>query len=1071
MADEFFDDDLGDDDLLLAADEAVVSRGSEPSSSTSVNRLHQQPASTFRSAAAIAPGPASRPAGAPPNLAPRTLQRQISIPRQQGTVQLRQGQPLRQATLFGDTVDDVEESQSYAVPAGAYRNDVNREAPTHHELNDEALRTWVYPMNLGAIRDYQYSIVKNSLFNNTLVALPTGLGKTFIAATVMLNFYRWTKKAQIVFVAPTKPLVSQQVDACFNLVGIPRSETTLLTGEISPGLRVEEWQSKRVFFMTPQTLQNDLSAGYADPKNIVLLVVDEAHRAVGEYAYAKVVKFIRRFSKSIRVLALTATPGSKIETVQEVIDNLGISHVEIRTEESLDIRQYVHRRDIEEEVLDPSDEIIRVRELFSLALKPLVDKMSQQNIYWGRDPMSLTTFGLLKTQKEWFAGPGRRANQGLQSMMRAVFGVLTSLAHSIKLLNFHGIKPFYENMSTFRSEVEAKAKGGSKYRTALVKDKSFVEMMDTIERWFGRPDFVGHPKLTVLTDRILNHFMDQSTQASSSKVIVFSEYRDSADEIVRILNFHRPMIRANIFVGQADSKRSEGMKQAQQIQTIEDFKAGKFNVLVATSIGEEGLDIGQVDLIICYDASASPIRMLQRMGRTGRKRAGRIILLLMRGKEEDNYAKSRDSYSAMQKLICEGSRFNFRFDLSTRIVPRGIIPAVDKRTIEIPVENTQVQGLPEPKKSRAPKKKKPPKKFHMPDGVITGFMKASDIGKPLPKKQKTPEPLETDFIADIPPLKKVALTKIQQSEFRRVYQLVHGQQDENVFVDIGKHPELQRTLRPTAKLRHGQYTERVVKLLSRIATEGQEEYPPLDPPGYKHLPMPELIGSSDELDAAEEILDISEDEGVDVEAHPARKRPRLSDFVSSDEGEPPTPDELGRLKRKKQQTTKQRQARNLDNDGDTCDSEEEIRGDDGDDGADLLDFIVSDSDLEMETPPTRKKKTKTVISRTRVKGDLDDLDLLGSDDMPSLSQLVNDKPAPKSNPVNRNGPTTTKDGAAGAQKPKGKNKVWLVDSDEENDPEEGVMAGGLAKSDEDVPGLTQTQRGRGRRMVADSESE
>src|SRR5690606_10486648 len=133
--------------------------------------------------------------------------------------------------------------------------------------------------------------------------------------------------------------------------------------------------------------------------------------------------------------------------------------------------------------------------------------------------------------------------------------------------------------------------------------------------------------------------------------------------------------------------------------------------------------------------------------------------------------------SAMQKLICEGSRFEFRHDISTRIVPRGVKPEVDKRHIDIPLENTQVQGLPEPKKTRGPKKK-PPKKFHMPDGVPTGFMKASAIGKPVKKKprQKTPDPLETDDVADVPPLESVALTPAQQSEFKTLYQLVPGKQ-------------------------------------------------------------------------------------------------------------------------------------------------------------------------------------------------------------------------------------------------------------------------------------------------------
>ena len=138
------------------------------------------------------------------------------------------------------------------------------EAPTHHKLDEEAMRTWVYPTNLGTIRDYQFNIVARGLFHNLLVALPTGLGKTFIAATIMLNWLRWTKDAQIVFVAPTKPLVSQQVEACFGIAGIPRSQTTMLTGGISPGLRAEEWATKRVFFMTPQTILNDVKTGICD---------------------------------------------------------------------------------------------------------------------------------------------------------------------------------------------------------------------------------------------------------------------------------------------------------------------------------------------------------------------------------------------------------------------------------------------------------------------------------------------------------------------------------------------------------------------------------------------------------------------------------------------------------------------------------------------------------------------------------------------------------------------------------------------------------------------------------------
>lgn len=746
--------------------------------------------------------------------------RQLPWTSSQGPSQRRTGQSggFRQQNLFGETIGSPEPAPTQLNRNRSYLADRPAEPPTHHQLDREALRTWVYPMNLGPIRDYQYTIVRNGLFNNTLVALPTGLGKTFIAATIMLNYYRWTvgKHAKIVFVAPTKPLAAQQVEACLGIAGIPRSDTTLLTGETSPAVRAEEWQQRRVFFMTPQTLHNDLSRGFADPKDIVLLVIDEAHRATGEYAYAKVVRFIRRFQNSFRVLALTATPGSTVETVQEVIDNLGISHIEIRTEDSIDIRQYVHQRSIEEVVLDPSDEILLVRELFSKALKPIVEKLTAQNMYWGRDPLAITTYGLLKAKEQWLKSAGRTANHALKGMVMSISTMLMSLAHSLKLLNFHGIKPFYNSLVEFRSGTGGEGFGNGKYKQQLLRDPSFQEMMDKMSGWFRTDGFVSHPKVTYLCDAVLNHFLDAG-EGSSTRIIVFCEYRDSAEEIVRVLNTHRPTVRATVFVGQADSKRSEGMKQAEQLQTIERFKSGALNVIVATSIGEEGLDIGQVDLIVCYDASASPIRMLQRMGRTGRKRAGRIVLLLMRGKEEEQYAKAKDNYAQMQKLICEGSRFNFRLDLSSRIVPRDIKPQADKRLVDIPPENTRDKSLPEPKKPTT-RKKLPPKKFHMPDGVETGFQTALNFGKPAKPKQAPPS-REEDDLFEIPPIDSVSLTKAELLELNRVYREV-PKGGANVIgfdhLDFRKFYRLQRTGCRVVRVKHSRATRRMGRLFRNI---------------------------------------------------------------------------------------------------------------------------------------------------------------------------------------------------------------------------------------------------------------
>ena len=734
---------------------------------------------------------------------------------------------LRQTTLFGTQASEVN-TQTQAVRKHNWPLANREELPTHHKLDREALKTWVYPTNLGTIRDYQYSIVARGLYHNMLVALPTGLGKTFIAATIMLNWFRWTTDAQIVFVAPTRPLVSQQVKACFDIAGIPRSATTMLTGGISPGLRAEEWQSKRVFFMTPQTIVNDLKTGICDPKKLVLLVVDEAHRATGGYAYVEVVKFLRRFNTSFRVLALTATPGSSIESVQEVIDGLGIARVEIRTEESLDIRQYVHSRKIETVLFDNSDEMVMVMDLFSKALQPVLDKLNGMNAYWARDPMTLTPYGCNQARQRWMASEaGRKAGFGIKGMVNTIFSLLASLAHGIELLKFHGIGPFYHKVLAFRNEIPANGKKGGKYAKQINESEPFNTMMSRVHMWINNADFMGHPKLEYLQNVVMNHFLDAgegrgASDPSSTKVMVFAHYRDSAEEIARVLKRNDPMVRPHVFVGQANSKGSEGMDQKKQLDIIKKFQSGIYNTLVATSIGEEGLDIGEVDLIVCYDASASPIRMLQRMGRTGRKRAGNIVVTLMKGKEENNFVKAKDNYEKMQSEIAIGTRFNFCDEESKRIVPKDIQPVVDKRVIEIPLENTQPE-LPEPSKRGRPPKR-PPKKFHMPDGVQTGFVKASRLGnddgasseehirharKSRTKRDASPVP--------IPLLDEVLLTTSEERTFERNYLDVQG--DCPQIVEVPRNnafPRLQRTLRPIKHVGHGRNTKRVVDMLVRM---------------------------------------------------------------------------------------------------------------------------------------------------------------------------------------------------------------------------------------------------------------
>jgi ATP-dependent DNA helicase MPH1 len=731
---------------------------------------------------------------------------------------------LRQTTLFGrQGVPELPPSQvnkRYNFVASQ-----KAEPPTHHKLDPEAMKTWVYPINLGTVRDYQFNIVARGLYNNLLVALPTGLGKTFIAATVMLNWFRWTTEAQIVFVAPTKPLVAQQIEACFNIAGIPRSSTTMLTGSVKTGLRAEEWKSRRVFFMTPQTLLNDLKAGFADPKKIVLLVVDEAHKATGSYAYVEVVSFLRRFNSSYRILALTATPGSDVEAVQKVIDGLDISRIEIRTETSMDISKYVHQRTVEKQTFRNSMEMELCKELYTNALQSCVNTLNRLNAFWSKNPCDLTPYGCNQASRKWSADTGRNATKGEQFQVFTIFSILGSLSQGMELLKYHGIGPFYTKMKEFQ---DGQAGSKSKYKKEICEHESFKKLMVRLRSWVTSDNFVGHPKLEYLQEVVLEHFVNagdgQNVDAappSQTRVMVFAHFRDSAEEIARVLKRHQPMIRPRVFVGQSSAKNSEGMTQKEQLQVIQDFKDGTYNTLIATSIGEEGLDIGEVDLIVCYDSKASPIRMLQRMGRTGRKRQGKIILLQMEGKEVNDAEKAKDSYEKMQELIAEGSKFTFHDDVSRRILPRDVQPVVDKCVVEIPLENSQSDFLPEPRKNgRVPKR--PPKKFHMPDGVITGFVKAGRMDEeiaPKPrgkKKAAQVRPSEEPF--QVPPLESVLLDEAATRDLEKRFQTIFDDDEPpTVTLNLGRNTDRQRILARTKYFRQpGRVSRRFVETFQRM---------------------------------------------------------------------------------------------------------------------------------------------------------------------------------------------------------------------------------------------------------------
>ncbi|RKP17791.1 hypothetical protein ROZALSC1DRAFT_30442, partial [Rozella allomycis CSF55] len=403
------------------------------------------------------------------------------------------------------------------------------------------------------------------------------------------------------------------------------------------------WNNKRCFFMTPQVLQNDLKRHKFISENLVCLVIDEAHRAMGSHAYSEVVKEISCFNSQFRILALTATPASDPKAVQEIVNNLLISHIEIRTEESIDVKKYVNQKEKKVFVLELDPTLQSLKNGFiNKIMKPYLNLLNQSNCLHDKNPETLSVWYLMERRNQCRQ---IRSNLGTYEV---IFSCLILFARALENLMCYGLNMFYK---TLTSPLE----GDSDHHPSLIMNLQKNIELNNLVKYLNElrnTKRESHPKFQKLKESLNEHF---SKNGRDSKVIIFANFREIVEEIFEYLK-EEDQVRVATFVGQSHGK-TRGLKQKEQIKVLEDFKNGMFNVIVATSIGEEGLDIGEVDLIVCFDAQASPIRMLQRFGRTGRKRSGEVILLLSAGKEQTKYKRSKDQYQSVQKAIIKDSKF------------------------------------------------------------------------------------------------------------------------------------------------------------------------------------------------------------------------------------------------------------------------------------------------------------------------------------------------------------------------------------------------------------------------------
>ncbi len=473
-------------------------------------------------------------------------------------------------------------------------------------------------------RLYQETILDTCIKENTLVVLPTGMGKTSIALMLSMHRLKHFPKSKVLVLAPTRPLAEQHKSSFLKHTCIDEGSMAVFTGFVSPQKRQELWSRSKIIFSTPQGLENDMISGRISLEDVSLLVFDEAHRAVGDYSYAFIAKQYKKKAKYPRILGLTASPGSELEKINEVCSNLYIDDVEIRSQKDPDVKPYIQDVKINWVEVSLPHSFRAVQKYLNESFNSKIKEINKHGFLNEKKRRFIGKTDLLRLQGELHSevSKGNKDFSILKSISLAAEAM--KVQHALELLETQGITSLHRYMEgIIESSVKTSTKAvknlaaDANFKSAFIKAKSLYEAG------------VEHPKLEELK-RIA-----EKENAAGVKLLIFTQFRDSASKIEEKLSSIKG-IRAKTFFGQA-KKGTTGMSQKKQKELIEEFSSGGFNVMVATSVAEEGLDIPKVDVVIFYEPIPSAIRHIQRKGRTGRLEKGKVYVLFAKGTRDEGY--------------------------------------------------------------------------------------------------------------------------------------------------------------------------------------------------------------------------------------------------------------------------------------------------------------------------------------------------------------------------------------------------------------------------------------------------
>ena len=521
------------------------------------------------------------------------------------------------------------------------------------------------------LREYQVNIAKSARKENTLVVLPTGMGKTIIALYLIAENLK-NKDGKILFLAPTKPLVVQHSQFLKEFLKIDEKLISIFTGEISPNKRQKIWKDSMIIVSTPQVIENDLLSNRLNLKDVSFIIFDEAHHAVGEYAYVFVSEMYKKHREDRLIIGITASPGNDVRKILEVCKNLDIKNIEIRTKYDPDVRPYVHDLNITWKEIPLPKEFAYTIQLLRKALSDRLKILKQIGVIESSSTSAINKTKLLEAQKK-IQQLIKSAVKPSKMLFKAasIQSEAMKIHYALELLQTQGVNALKNYFQRLGKEVSLKS--STKASRAIMSATGIVEAVAYVKSLN-----IEHPKV----DEIIKIVKKQLDEKPDSRIIVFTHYRYTSQYIVDQLKEFKN-IKAVRFIGQASKDEDKGLTQKQQANVIKKFKSGEYNVLIATSVAEEGLDIPSTDLVVFYEPVPSEIRLIQRRGRTGRKMPGKVIILITKGTSDEGYYWSAKNKEKRMKSELEILRSKLRksFEDAESLYKKEVEGETNQRTL------------------------------------------------------------------------------------------------------------------------------------------------------------------------------------------------------------------------------------------------------------------------------------------------------------------------------------------------------------------------------------------------------